>query len=246
MQFGNREFRPRLWPTVATIILLPILLRLGFWQLERAEEKQEIEQRYTRQQALPAVGLGQLDPAEEIEYRRVTVSGRFKAGRQILLDNQVHQKRVGYHVLTPLQIADGQEYILVNRGWVDGRLRRDRLPGITTPEQRVELSGRLKVPAGVGLKLDDQSYTESGWPLVVQWLDIQELEQQTGYRLYPYILQLDAEQPHGFVRDWKIVSSSPQQSTSYAVQWFTLALALVLIFIFVNSRKIDHAKHERE
>jgi len=246
MQFGKREFRPRLWPTIATIILLPILLRLGFWQLERAEEKREIQQRYAAQQARPAVELSQLDPADEIEYRRVTVSGRFSSDRQILLDNQVHQKRAGYHVLTPLQIGDSQKYILVNRGWVDGELRRDKLPEFTTPEKIVELTGRLKVPGGIGLKLDEQSYTDVGWPLVVQWLDIQELQKQTGYKLYPYILQLDEDEPHGFIRDWKIVSSQPEQSTSYAVQWFTLALVLVLIFIFVNSRKIDHAKHECE
>jgi len=246
MQFGNREFRPRLWPTIATLILLPVLLRLGFWQLDRAEEKSEIQQRYTEQQARPAVELVRLDPADDIEYRRATVSGHFAGERHILLDNQVHQKRAGYHVITPLQIGDNQRYILVNRGWVDGRLRRDRLPEFETPEKTVSLTGQLKLPGGIGLKLGERSYTDKSWPRVVQWLDIQELENETGYKLYPYILQLDENEPHGFVRDWKIVSSEPEQSTSYAVQWFTLALALVLIFIFVNTRKINHAKHEHK
>lgn len=243
MQFGNREFRPRLWPTIATIILLPILLRLGFWQLDRAQEKREIEQRYAEQQARPAVELSRLDPTGQIEYRRVSVSGQFDDDRQILLDNQVHQKRAGYHVLTPLRIGDSEEYILVNRGWVDSHLQRDRLPEFTTPQKKVELAGRLKFPSEIGLKLGEQSYTDTSWPLVVQWLDIKELESITGYNLHPYILQLGENEPHGFVRDWKIISSSPEKSTSYAVQWFTLALALVLIFIFVNSRKIEDAKH---
>ncbi|MDZ7803693.1 SURF1 family protein [Thiohalophilus sp.] len=246
MQFGNREFRPRLWPTIATIILLPVLLRLGFWQLDRAQEKREIEQRFAEQQARPAVELSRLVPTDQIEYRRVRISGQFDDDRQILLDNQVHQKRAGYHVLTPLRIDGMQQYILVNRGWIDGHLQRDKLPKFTTPKQQIELTGRLKLPSDIGLKLGEQSYTDASWPLVVQWLDINELEDQTGHKLYPYILQLDENEPHGFVREWKIVSSSPEKSTSYAVQWFTLALALFLIFIFVNSRKIEHAEHERK
>lgn len=246
MQFGNREFRPRLWPTLATLILLPVLLRLGFWQMDRAQEKREIERRYAEQQARPAVELFRLDPTGEIEYRRVRISGQFDDDRQILLDNQVHQKRAGYHVLTPLKLGESERHILVNRGWVDGGLQRDSLPGFATPQHEVELTGRLKQPSEPGLKLGEQSYTDRQWPLVVQWLDVQELEEQTGYKLYPYIMQLGDKEPHGFVRDWKIVSSSPEKSTSYAVQWFTLALALVLIFIFVNSRKIEHAEHERK
>ncbi|MFO8025143.1 SURF1 family protein [Thiohalophilus sp.] len=246
MQFGNREFRPRLWPTLATIVLLPVLLHLGFWQLERAQEKREIEQRYAKQQARPAVELSSLDPTSRIEYRQVKVSGKFDDDKHILLDNQVHQKHAGYQVLTPLQIGDSELYILVNRGWVDSRLQRNRFPVIATPKNNVALTGRLKLPSEPGLKLGEQSYTDMSWPLVVQWLDVDELEELTGYKLYPYIMQLGESEPHGFVRDWKIVSSSPEKSTSYAVQWFALALALVLIFIFVNSRKIDHAKHERK
>ncbi len=246
MQFGNREFRPRLWPTIATIILLPVLLRLGFWQLDRAQEKREIEQRFAEQQARPAVELSRLDPTGQIEYRRVRISGQFDDDRQILLDNQVHQKRAGYHVLTPLRIGGAQQYILVNRGWIDGHLQRDKMPKFTTPKQQIELTGRLKLPSDIGLKLGEKSYTNTSWPLVVQWLDIKELEDRTGHKLYPYILQLGENEPHGFIREWKIVSSSPEKSTSYAVQWFTLALVLILIFIFVNSRKIEHAEHERK
>lgn len=244
MRFVNREFRPRLWPTIATIILLPVLLRLGFWQLDRAEEKREIEQQFAEQFARPVTELTQLETRMQLEYRRVSVKGRFDTRHQIMLDNQVHEKRVGYHVITPLQLANSKKTVLVNRGWVEGEGRRDKLPQFETPESDVELTGRLKLPGGVGLKLSEQSFTRKSWPLVVQWIDIGELQSQTGYDLYPYILQLAEGQPYGFIREWKIISSSPEQSTSYAVQWFSLAFVLVLIFIFVNSRKINHGKHE--
>lgn len=225
---------------------MPILLRLGFWQLDRADEKRQIQQHYAEQQSSPAVKLSQLDSTEGIEYRNVVVTGQFDVKKQILLDNQVYEKRVGYKVLTPLRIEESERYILVNRGWIEGNLRREKLPEFETPQDTVRLTGRLKHPSAPGLELSDKSFIKSGWPLVVQWVDIEELQQETGYDLYPYIMQLDNNQPYGFVRNWKIVSSSPEQSTSYAVQWFTLALALVLIFIFVNSRKVNHAKHESE
>ncbi len=246
MRFGNREFRPRLWPTVATIILLPVLLRLGFWQLERAEEKRRIQQQFELQQTKPAIKLGRLDQQADIEYRRVTVRGHLDSRHQILLDNQVHEKRVGYHVLTPLHIAEGDKtgYVLVNRGWVPGNLRRDKLPEIDIPEQLVNLQGRLKKPGGIGLKLAERSYFESKWPLVVQWVDIAEIRKLLDEDIYPYILRLDADQPYGFVREWKIINTQPEKSTSYAVQWFSLAAALVLIFIVVNTRKTENAKRK--
>ena len=193
---------------------------------------------------MPVVPLEQLDPQNKIEYRRVLVSGKFDSSHQVLLDNQVHQTRAGYHIVTPLKIAGSDRAILVNRGWVDGKRQRDNLPQFDTPQEQVEVTGGLKHPGGVGLKLGEHSYTKESWPLVVQWLDIDELKTQTGYDLYPYVLRLGKQEPYGFVREWKIVSSSPEQSTSYAVQWFTLAFVLLVIYVFVNSRKTDHGKHE--
>lgn len=244
MRFGNREFRPRLWPTVATIILLPILLRLGFWQLDRAEEKRQIQQQFEQQQARPAVRLNQLNTAEDNEFRHARVTGRFDTQHQILLDNQVHDKQVGYQVLTPLHYTDSDKYILVNRGWIKGSLRRNELPEIPSPQETITLQGRLKHPGKLGIELAEHSYSKIAWPLVVEWVDVGELESVLGYKLNPYVLQLNKEQPYGFVREWKIINTQPERSTSYAVQWFSLAFALVVIFIVVNSRKIDNAEHK--
>ncbi len=90
----------------------------------------------------------------------------------------------------------------------------------------------------------ERSYFEVKWPLVVQWLDIEEIKELLGEDVYPYILQLDADQAYGFVREWKILNTLPEKSTSYAVQWFSLAAVLVLIFIVVNTRKIENAKRK--
>jgi len=224
--------------------LLPILLRLGFWQLDRAEEKRQIQQRFEQQQARPAVRLVQLNTAKDNEFRHARVTGRFDTQHQILLDNQVHDKQVGYQVLTPLRYADSDEYILVNRGWVKGSLQRNELPEIPSPQETLSLQGRLKHPGKLGIELADHSFSNVAWPLVVEWVDVGELESVLGYKLYPYILQLNKEQPYGFVREWKIINTQPERSTSYAVQWFALAFALVVIFIVVNSRKVDNAERK--
>ena len=63
-------------------------------------------------------------------------------------------------------------------------------------------------------------------------------------KLWPYILLQEPEQNSKLIRDWKIVVSPPEKNISYAVQWFSLALALIIIFIVVNAKKIKREVHE--
>jgi surfeit locus 1 family protein len=56
-------------------------------------------------------------------------------------------------------------------------------------------------------------------------------------KLLPFIVLLDKTKSGKLVQDWKIVVSPPEKNISYAVQWFALALALLIIYIVVNSKK---------
>ena len=52
------------------------------------------------------------------------------------------------------------------------------------------------------------------------------------------VLLLDKDQPGGFVREWNPVVVGPERHVGYAVQWFALAAALVILYVWVNLNRI--------
>ncbi len=58
MRIGAFDFRPGLWPTVATLLLLPLMTGLGIWQLERASWKQGLVDMHEGRGRLSPIGLG--------------------------------------------------------------------------------------------------------------------------------------------------------------------------------------------
>jgi len=242
MRFGLREFSPRPIPTLATLVLLPILVSLGFWQLDRAEQKREILRQYQQQQGKSVLNLNKHAAEQELyPYQRVEVTGRFDTNRQLLLDNKVYQGQAGYQVITPLLLQNSSEAVLVNRGWLPQMESRQEMPVIPTPAGILHVVGQLKLDIGNGLRLGESGISGNTWPRVVQWLDIELVEKSLGYKLKPFVILLDPEAPAGFVRDWYIKKISPEKNISYAVQWFALALALVIIYFVVNIHKVEEA-----
>ena len=242
MRIGNREFLPRPLPTLATIILLPILISLGFWQLDRAEQKREILSQYQQQEGRGIVNLNKSASGQEyLPYQRVEVTGKFDNSQQFLLDNKVYQGRAGFEVITPLLLADSSSAILVNRGWIPQAASRMQLPTIPTPSEKLRLVGQMKLDVANNFHLGESGIETETWPRIVQWLDKELMEKQLGYKLQPFVILLDADSEAGFVRDWYIKKISPEKNISYAVQWFALALALVIIFIVVNTHKVVEA-----
>ena len=85
----------------------------------------------------------------------------------------------------------------------------------------------------------------SGWPRVVQQIELEQFESLLGHELLPVLLQLDPEDPHGFVRDWRpVYGVTPDKHRAYALQWYTLALVLVIIYIGMNTRRVDRKRME--
>ena len=116
--------------TLFTLLLLPLLVSLGFWQLHRAQEKQTIQEEYQQQQALPPVEFDGTEMGEG-NYRRVRMTGKFVVDRYWLLENKIQNGRLGYHIIMPFEIGDGAQgstQIVVNRGWVEAKPYREELP----------------------------------------------------------------------------------------------------------------------
>lgn len=248
LKVAGYRLRAGLWPTLATLLLLPVLISLGIWQLHRAQEKRLLQAEFDRRQDEPPAPYELYHgPAEQLRFRRVTVRGTYEPQFQVLLDNRVEQGQVGYYVLTPLHIEGSESRVLVNRGWVALGSSREVLPRIAAPDAPVNVIGIATIPDAHGFHLGSARPPGSGWQPVWEYLDLAEYARSVPFRVQPVVVLLDPDSPAGgFRRQWARLDAGIATHEGYAVQWFALASALVAIYIFVNIRKIHAAGSEKD
>lgn len=226
--------------TVLTLVLLPVMLGLGLWQLQRADEKAAIAARWEQRKLQPPVPLGRVktDDTAELEYLPVKLSGQFLPDQYFLLDNRIYRGRFGYEVLGVLQLAETRQSVLVNRGWVAGDSSRQSLPEVPSVNGPVTLRGHVYVAPGAPYLLADLEL-EPGWPKRIQAIEMDKLspvvEVVAGTSLFPYSVRIDPNQLGALTVDWQVINVSPEKHRGYAVQWFAMALALVVFFILRSS-----------
>lgn len=218
--------------TLLCLLVWPFLLALGFWQLDRAGDKRQLQAHLEAQQAQPPASLSQLPITDLQDYRRVIARGSFDPERSWLLDNRQRNGRVGYEVIAPFYLLEGG-VILVNRGWIAAGDSRANRPATNVPKGELSLFADLISPSEHPL-LDAQS-DEAGWPKVIMAIEPQTMARQLGKPLAPRYLRLDDASPGALITDWQDLSVSVQKHQGYAFQWFAMAFALALWFVFANS-----------
>ena len=240
MQIFNYRFQPKLIPTLATLLLLPLLLNLGLWQANKADKKQAMQDIYDQrgQSALVQIGAEPLN-LESIRFSRVVARGNYEPAYQILLDNQIYKGQAGYHVITPLHIAGSTVRVLVNRGWVPLGADRNNLPVIATPQSEVEVTGYAHDPSGKYLELAQLDDTQQGWQKVWQNLDIKRYKKSVPFAFHPISILLDpTSSAGGYMRDWPKPDARIDVNRGYAIQWYLMSIALMVIYLVTNIKKI--------
>ena len=235
---AGRRFRPRPWAVVATLAAVGLCVALGNWQLQRAAYKQAVEDRYERRLAADYGDYVAGDETDDLQFSKLVFYGRYETAHNFLLDNQVYRGRAGYQVLTPLQLAGSDRILLVNRGWAEWGPRRESAPPIPAPVPTDDVRGIVFYPSEPALDLG--GVTLSGeWPQLISHIDIDSLQAQYSARLLPFVLWLAPEQPGQLVRDWDPVWLPPEKSRAYAVQWFSFAAIVVVMFVVLNLKKVE-------
>ncbi|HTQ98909.1 MAG TPA: SURF1 family protein [Candidatus Acidoferrum sp.] len=224
--------------SLLTAILLPLMVSLGFWQIRRGDEKTQLQVTYDARQREPAVTLASLDANADLEYRQVKFNGRYDNDHAFLLDNRLYQGQPGYEVIVPV-IAGDEHIVLVNRGWIAQGPSRTELPIIAPVPGDVTITGSVYQAVGKTLVLGATQET-TGWPRVVEALDIAQLAAMAGYtdaaKVFPHSVRLADAAPGVLVRYWPVVSMTPERHYGYAVQWFLMATALVVLYLFYSTR----------
>ncbi len=217
-------------------VLLPLFLYLGYWQLQRAEEKRVLQAEYDTRASGPTVQVERrLQRPEDLQFYRVVAKGQFETGHQILIDNRVHQGRAGYHVITPLRLQDSDVRLLVNRGWIAVGDDRRRLPEFETPGGSLQITGVATVPAEKYFTL---AQPEPGWRRVWQNMDMARYTAAVPFPVQPVVVLLDPESPAGgFTREWSRLDAGIAVHQGYAFQWFMLAGALIAVYVFMTLRR---------
>jgi surfeit locus 1 family protein len=234
----NRRFAPSWLMTILTITGLALFMSLGLWQLDRAAYKDSIKMKFESRlkvdfrrfdgwESLSESGLS------DMEFQKVIMRGRYDSARSLLIDNQLHKGKAGYHVLTPFELAGGNKIVLVNRGWVALGESREQLPQIESPAVDESIRGIVSVPGTDGYRLGEVSLLDS-WPQVVPFIDIGPMQSTFNNRLLPIILWLDPEQAGHYQRAWNPVWADPEKSRAYAWQWFSFAIIALILFIGLN------------
>jgi len=234
-----RSFSPS-WPlTVAAVLLCALFVRLGFWQWYRGNSRQaqwdEFSRGANKVLALDSRGIGDVT-----RFQRVSVTGRYDAEHQFLLDNRTHDGRAGYEVLTPL-VRPGGRVVLVDRGWVPFTGSRRTLPNIAChcdSTATVTVTGRSDELPTAGLAAGRAPPPGDGmWPQVTSYPTMSELSKAMARALEPRIILLDPQEPNGYVRDWHPSGVQPIRHWSYAIQWWAFAVVTVIFWAVASRRE---------
>ena len=247
IQFKQWLFQPRIFTSAIAILVFSLFIKLGLWQLDRAEFKEKKYNTYLIKQAEPAINLKELMDStivEDMLWRAVYVDGYFNNDDQILLDNRVLKSKAGYYVYTPFKINNSNNVVLVNRGWIEASTDRTTVPEIRVTEDLTSIKGIVKASPLTGIvlkelppeKIEDNIYR-------VQKINIEELKQQLELDLLPYIVRLEPDSNHGYTREWNKPGSDQSKHLGYAYQWFAFAVTLLIIYLLLNIKKIR--EHEQ-
>lgn len=233
------RFTPSWLMIFLTVFVVGVFIRLGLWQLQRADEKEKMISAQTKLAQMAPIDwdFGQKPP---LQYQKIKVRGHYLTD-VFLLDNQHYQHQFGYDVLSPLVLADGR-VLMVDRGWVKADPLRKEFPEINSPKGEQLVQGSVYFPSinpwllGPGLEKKENNV------IILEALDVklvnQILQKETG----AFIIRLDKQGSDGFVREWTVVSMSPQRHLGYALQWFAMALVIVILFLVLNLKKKNEEK----
>ena len=237
MRIANRNFAPTLLAVAITIAAVALFVRLAFWQLSRAAEKDALQAQYAAGQR-SVVELTAANAAGLTQYQRVTARGHYDSAHQILLDSMPSAMgQPGYRVVTPFELEQGG-WVLVDRGWHRPGATRSDIPDVAVGEAARSVAGQLSVLPRPGVRLAGAGSAGNSWPRVMNYPEHASVEQVLERKVLPGLVLLDANQPDGYERAWQArTDMGSERHLSYAVQWFGFAIAAVVLFVVMGLRR---------
>ena len=216
-------------PSILITATFAFLVSLGFWQLERADDKRSIEASIKQANTGSVELIKKEEGLQSKEYYEVRLQGKYLSDKQFIYDNQIVDQVSGYYVLTPYALEGQSKAILINRGFIPWNGRRDKLADIVIGQETREIKVQISKPIKrMELK---PSEVVIQFPALIQSIDLQDMADRAKVDFSSVIGLLDASASNGFIRKWEPYTGSIEKHIGYAVQWFLMALVLAIIGI---------------
>ena len=218
---------------IFAIIFVPITISLGLWQLDRAEEKREIIANYDELLTSEPINLNVKTIYKN--WQPITTIGRFK-DIVIFEDNAILSGRAGFKIYHLFENGDGS-YVFVHRGFIERNMVKNNLPLINTPKGKQSLEGSVLIK-------EDNSFVqdiEESDARIIQEFNIERLINKfpilKDRYLHPFLFNLDIRDNKKFLAIEKPVNMAASKHIGYAIQWFGLCIALIILTIYAFRRK---------
>lgn len=217
--------------TSFSIFFVIVFVFLGVWQIERAAHKEGLLQAFNSEQESPPIRLTSQSP----DWSRVFVDGIFDSSRQILIDNQIHKGKVGYKIFTPFRFDDNK-IVLVDRGWIAQGQSRSDLPQLNILEKKSRIIATVTSPEQ-GVLAGSELLTNE-WPRVSQTKAVEVIASAFKEPILDIVLVLDpgSSQITEFIQI-KPFAITPVKHYGYAMQWFTMSIVLLGMFLYALKRE---------
>lgn len=236
---SRRWHRPSAFAWLLLLLGLAAFLGLSRWQWQRAQEKERLLASYA---AAETSAVRQFDALPENllagDYPRVVTRGRYLDARGYWLDQQLLDGKVGRRAVAVFAPDGSPRRLLVDLGWIAAPPGQPPPAWPVLPLTPMELHGIYAPAPGGGLRVGgDALPRQNGWPKLTLFLDLDAIGSDLGAPVAPRLLLLDADPASGFVRRWTPAVMPPEKHRGYALQWFTFAVAALVIFVVLHWRK---------
>ena len=216
---------------IFAIIFAPLTFSLGVWQVNRANEKIEIIENYDKLLFSDPLVLDN----DHKNWQPIKTSGKFE-DLVVYEDNAILDGKAGYKIYHLFKNLDSS-YIFVHRGFRERNRIKNNLPVVEVPEGFQNLEGKVLRRANNSFV---QNIQESD-PRIIQEFDLSYLKERysslENKDIYVYLFNLQEEDEMKFSSIEKPVNMSSSKHIGYAIQWFGLCLALIILTIYAYSRK---------
>ncbi len=237
LRFG--EFRLKFHPLIFLCLCssLGMFVSLGFWQLDRADQKQAMADELRARAVAEPVPFAAIADSTSVpgNMTRVVLEGEYQNGISFLVLFQFFQGQAGYELLTPFKPDNGGELVLVSRGWISAGSGSDRppVPVVDGPQQ---IRGQIVVPE---FEPAPGEVVDTDWPVRLPRLNVAQAGRLLGEPVYPWVVRLEADQPGVQNRHWTPPRIETRGHFAYAVQWFGIALVVALAALLYASNLIQ-------
>lgn len=222
--------KPLLLSLVAAFFAM-LGIYLGFWQLDRAAQKEALQSAMEQQASKPPLTQQvflNLNDVNEVLHQRVLLSGSWIAQSTVYLDNRQMDGKVGFFVLTPMRLEGSDKVVMVQRGWAQRNFeQRETVPVVETPSGLVQIEGTIALAPS---KLYEPGQSAKG--LIRQNLDPEAYRSETGLSLLSLTVRQTGLPSEGLRRDWPAVNFGIDKHYGYAFQWFGLSAVVIALYLW--------------